>query len=159
MLAEGVRKIAGVADSDAELDLGQLERDIIRKLKLSPDVRVCDQAFAVQLKVQEFLHDSKLSAVFVPNRRWAKGPGAIVARAILAGLTPPGFCDDVRRCVQFEDASSDPYRVVQLMEEMSPKKWAAIDEYQRGTRRWLEIAQWGRASLVLARGGAQSRCL
>ena len=58
-----MRKIAGVADLDAELDLGQLERDITRKLKLSPDVRVCDQAFAVQLKVQEFLHDRKISAV------------------------------------------------------------------------------------------------
>ena len=95
---------------------------------------MCDQAFAVQLKVQEFLHDRKLSAVFVPNRRWANGPGAIVARrAILAGLTPPGFRDDVRRRVQFEDAS-DPYRVVQLMEEMSRKKWAAVNEYQRGAR-------------------------
>ena len=96
MLAEGVRKIAGVADSDAELDLGQLVCDTTRKLKLSPDVQVCDQAFAVQLKVQEFLHDRKLSVVFVPNGRWAKGPGTIVARAILAGLTPPDFRDDVR---------------------------------------------------------------
>ena len=51
MLAEGVRKVTGVADSDAELDLGQLERDIIRKLNLSPDARVCNQAFTVQLKV------------------------------------------------------------------------------------------------------------
>ena len=134
MLAERVRKIAGVADSDAGLDLGQLERDITRKLKISPDVGVCKQAFAVQLKVQEFLQDRKLSVVFVPNGRWAKGPGAIVARAILAGLTPPGFRDDMCRRVQFEDASSDPYRVVQLMEEMSRKKWAAIDEYQRGAR-------------------------
>ena len=129
MLAEGVRKNAGVADSDAELDLERLEHDITRKLKLSSDVRVCDQAFAVQLKVQEFLHDRKLSAVFVPSGRWAKGPGAIVTRVILAGLTSPGFRDDVRRRVQVEDASSDPYRVVQLMEEMSRKKLAAIDEY------------------------------
>ena len=57
-----------------------------------------------------------------------------MARAILAGLTPLGFRDDVCRCVQFEDASSDPYRVVQLMEEMSQKMWATIDEYQRGAR-------------------------
>ena len=134
MLAEGVRKIAGVADSDAELDLGQLEHEITRKFKLSPDSRVCEQAFGVQLKVQKFFHDRKLSAVFVLNGRWAKGPGDIVARAILAGLTPPGFRVDVRRRMQLEDASSNPYRVVQLMEEMSRKKWAAIDEYQRGTR-------------------------
>ena len=115
MLAEGVRKIAGVADSDAELDLGQLKRDITRKLKLSPDVRVCEEASAVQLIVQEFLKDCNLFAVFVPNGRWAKGPSAIVVRAILAGLTPPGFRDDVRRCVQFEDANSDPYRVASLV--------------------------------------------
>ena len=95
---------------------------------------MCEQAVAVQLKVQEFLHDRKLSAVFVPNGRWAKGPGAIVARVVLTGLTPPGFRDDVRRRVQFEDASSDRHRVVQLMEEMSWKKWSAIDEYQRGAR-------------------------
>ena len=55
-----------------------------------------------------------------------------MARAILAGLTPLGFHDGLRRCVQFEDESSDPYRVVQLMDEMSRKKWAAIDEHQRG---------------------------
>ena len=122
MLAEGVRKIAGVADPDAEHDLGQLEHETTRKFKLSPDLRVCEQAFVVQLKLQEFLHDCKLSAVFVPNGRWAKGPGAIVARAILADLTPPGFRDDVRRRVQLEGASSDSYRVVQLMEKMSWKK-------------------------------------
>ena len=72
MLAKGVRKIAEVADSDAELDLEKLERDITRKLKLSPDLRLCEQAFVVQLQVQEFLHDSKFSAMFVPNGRWAK---------------------------------------------------------------------------------------
>ena len=132
MLAEGVRIIAGVADSDAELDLGQLEYEITRKCKRSLDLRVCEQAFAVQLKVQEFLHNRKLSAVFVPNGRWAKGPGTIVARVILAGLTPPGFRDNVRRRMQFKDASSEPYRVLQLTEEMSRKKWAAIDEYQCG---------------------------
>ena len=88
----------------------------------------------MQLKIQKFVYDCKLSAVFVPKGRWAKGPGAIVARANIAGLTPPGFCDDVRRRVQFQDASGDPYRKVQLMEEMSRKKWAAIDGYQRGAR-------------------------
>ena len=72
MLAEGVRKIAGVADLDAALDLEQLERDITRKLRLSPHLRVCEQAFAVQLKVQEIPRDRKMSAVFVPNGRWAK---------------------------------------------------------------------------------------
>ena len=34
MLAEGVREIAGVADSGVELDLGQLGRGITRKLNL-----------------------------------------------------------------------------------------------------------------------------
>ena len=111
MLAEGMRKVPGVADSDAKLDLGQLEHKITRKFKLSPDFRLRKQAFAVQLKVQEFLHDRKLSAVLVPNGRCAKGSGAIVARVISAGLTPPGFRVDVRRRVQFVDASSDPYRV------------------------------------------------
>ena len=51
MLTEGVRKIAGVDDLDADLDLEQPERDIIRKLKLSPDLRAWEQAFAVELKV------------------------------------------------------------------------------------------------------------
>ena len=86
------------------------------------------------VKVQEILHDRKISAVFVFTERWAEGPGAIVACAILSGLTPPGFRVDVRRRVQFEDASSDSYRVVQLMASMSLKKWAAIDEYQCGAR-------------------------
>ena len=72
MLAEGVRKIDGVADSDAALDLEQLERDITRKLRLSPHLRVCEQPFAVQQKLQEILRDRKMSAVFVPNGRWAK---------------------------------------------------------------------------------------
>ena len=72
MLAEGVRKIDGVADSDAALDLEQLERDITRKLRLSPHLRVYEQPFAVQQKIQEILRDRKMSAVFVPNGRWAK---------------------------------------------------------------------------------------
>ena len=66
--------------------------------------------------------------MFVSNVRWVKGPGAIVARAIIAGLTPPGFRDDIRRRVQFQDASGDLYRLAQLMEGMS------IDGYQRGVR-------------------------
>ena len=40
-MAEGVRKIARVADSDAELDLGQLEHEITRKFKLSPEILGC----------------------------------------------------------------------------------------------------------------------
>ena len=87
MLAEGVRKIAGVADSNAELDLEQLERYITLEL-------------AVQLKVQKFLRDRKLSTVFVPNGRCAKGLVAIVARVIIARLTPPGFRDDVRNATR-----------------------------------------------------------
>ena len=42
MLTEGERKTAEVADLDPDLDLEQLERDITRKLKLSPNLRVCD---------------------------------------------------------------------------------------------------------------------
>ena len=72
--------------------------------------------------------------MFAPNGRWAKGPGATLARAIIAGLTPSVFSDDVRRRVQFQNASGDPYRVVHLMEEMSRAKWVAIDGYQRGAR-------------------------
>ena len=49
-------------------------------------------------------------------------------------VTPQGFRDDVRRRVQFEDAGSDLYRVLQFIEEISRKKWVAIDEYQRGAR-------------------------
>ena len=45
-----------------------------------------------------------------------------MARAVIEGLTPPVFCDDVCRRVQFEDASCDPYRVVQFMEEILQKK-------------------------------------
>ena len=84
---------------------------------------MCDQAFAVQLAVQEFLHDHRLSAVFVPNGRWVKRPGAIVAR-VISRLTPPRFCDDVVHRVQLEDVGSDPYWVVQLMKEMLQKKRA-----------------------------------
>ena len=118
MLVEGVRNIARVADSDADLELKQLERDITHRYKLSSNLRVCEQAFAVPLNVQEILRDCQTFAVFVPNGRCAKGPGAIVAWAISSGLTPPGFRVDVRRRVQFEDASSDSYRVVQLMGSM-----------------------------------------
>ena len=75
-----------------------------------------------------------------------------MARETLAGLTPPGFCYDVRRRVQFQGASGDPGRVVQLMEEMSRKKWAAIDGYQcvarssSGRRGWKQPSGDGRRS-------------
>ena len=70
----------------------------------------------------------------MPNGRWAKESGAIVARAVLAGLTPLNFRDHVRCRVQLEDPSSDPYRGLQLTEEMSQNTWATIDECQRGAR-------------------------
>ena len=80
-----------------------------------------------------------------------------MARAIIGGLTPPGFRDDVHRRVKFEDARSDPYWVVQLMEKMSQKKWTAINEYQRGARfsrrgGWKQSSGDGRGSYP--RGGA-----
>ena len=60
----------------------------------------------------------------------------------------PRFRDGVRRCVQFEDAGIDPYRVVQLMEEISRNKWAAIDEHQRvghssGKNCWKQLSRDG----------------
>ena len=82
MLVEGVRNIARVADSDADLELKQLERDLTHRYKLSSNLRVCEQVFAVPLNVQEILCDCQTFAVFVPNGRCAKGPGAIVAWAI-----------------------------------------------------------------------------
>ena len=109
MLAEVGRKIAGVTDAGVEVDLGRPERDITRKLKLLPDARACDQSFALQLKVQEFLHYRKVSAVFVSNGRWEKGPGAIVAKkAILAVLTPSDFRDYLRGYVRFENVDFYP---------------------------------------------------
>ena len=52
-LAEGARKVVGVAEAEAELDFRQLECITTRKVKLSPDVGLLDQAFGVQLNVQE----------------------------------------------------------------------------------------------------------
>ena len=57
-----------------------------------------------------------------------------MARTVVAGLTPPGFRDDVSRRMQIGDESSDPYRIVQLMKEMLQTKWSAINGCQRGAR-------------------------
>ena len=53
--------------------------------------------------------------------------------------------------MQFEDASSDSYRVVQLMEEMLREKWAAIDEYQRELAHRGEVAGSSRMGTGVAR--------
>ena len=52
MLAKGVRKIAEVTDTNAELDLEQVECNITRKRNVSSDLRVCEQAFAMQFEIQ-----------------------------------------------------------------------------------------------------------
>ena len=92
MLAEGVRKIAGVADLDTELDLGELECDII--YKRFSIVANCPWCLC---RTSGGRNDP------VQSRQ---------GRTIFTGLTPPGLCDDMRYRVQFEGAVSNPYRVV-----------------------------------------------
>ena len=85
-LAEGEIKIAGLAEADAELDLRQLECVITQTLKLLPDVGLCDQAFGVQLNVQEFFPRPQVVHGVCAIRAVSEKAECHRSKVILAGL-------------------------------------------------------------------------
>lgn len=127
MVREGLERIAGLFGSVDEVNVDQRTQDVNRLQWLVPDVSVSDRVVMVTQQVESFLRHNQVTHIFVPNGRWEAGPGETVAQAIKQGLLPPCFQEEVKKQVEYENASPDPDKVVNIMDQLG-QKWAQYEQ-------------------------------
>ena len=117
----GLRRIAKV-QRDADIDADQLQRDLQPLLRWSASRSLSNNLTHVTGGLVGYLEESNLtSTVMNEDGSWLKGPGKIVARLWIVGLTPPRFQRAVRCRCKLLSAEGDPIRVMEVTQQMVEK--------------------------------------
>ena len=121
-LWEGLGRIAKV-QRDADIDANQLQRDLQPLLRWSAERSLSNNLTHVTGGLVGYLEESNLTSTFMneDDGSWLKGPGNIVARLWIVGLTPPRFQRAVRCRCELLSAEGDPIRVMEVTQQMVEK--------------------------------------
>ena len=121
-LWEGLEKIAKVQRDTDDVDAVQLQRDLRPLLRWSASCSLSDNLARVTGGLVEYLEDNRLtSAMMNEDGNWLEGPGKIVARQWIVGLTPLRFQMAVRSRCEFLYVEGDPARVMEVTQQMVEK--------------------------------------
>ena len=105
-------RIAKVKRDTDDVDAVQLQRDSRPLLRWSASCSLSYNFARVTRRLVRYLEESDLtSAMTNEDGSWLKGPGKIVARLWIVGLTPPRCQMAVRSRCEFLFAEGDPARV------------------------------------------------
>ena len=105
-------RIAKVKRDTDDVDAVQLQRDSRPLLRWSASCSLSYNFARVTRRLVRYLEESDLtSAMTNEDGSWLKGPGKIVARLWIVGLTPPRCQMAVRSRCEFLSAEGDPARV------------------------------------------------
>ena len=120
-LWEDLGRIAKV-QRDADIDADQLQRDLQPLLRWSASRSLCNNLTHVTGGLVGYLEENKLTNTLMEeDGSWLKGPGKIVARLWIVGLTPPRFQKAVRCRCELMSAEGDPARVMEVTQQMVEK--------------------------------------
>ena len=118
---EGLGRIAKV-QRDADIDADQLQRDLQPLLRWSAERSLSNNLTHVTGGLVGYLEESNLTSTLMnEDGSWLKGPGKIVARLWIVGLTPPRFQRAVRCRCELLSAEGDPIRVMEVTQQMVEK--------------------------------------
>ena len=107
---------------DADIDVDQLQRDLQPLLRWSAERSLSNNLTHVTGGLVGYLEESNLTSTLMnEDGSWLKGPGKIVARLWIVGLTPPRFQRAVRCRCELLSAESDPVRVMEATQQMVEK--------------------------------------
>ena len=121
-LWEGLGRIAKV-QRDADFDADQLQRDLQPLLRWSAERSLSNNLTHVTGGLVGYREESNnlTSTLMNEGGSWLKGPGKIVARLWIVGLTPPRFQRAVRCRCELLSAEGDPIRVMEVTQQMAEK--------------------------------------
>ena len=120
-LWEGLGRIAKV-QRDADIDADQLQRDLQPLLRRRTERSRSNNLTHVTGGPVGYLEESNLTSTLMEEDvSWLKGPGKIVARLWIVGLTPPRFQRAVRCRCELLSAEGDPARVMEVTQQMVEK--------------------------------------
>ena len=120
-LWEGLGRIAKV-QRDADIDADQLQRDLQPLLRWSAERSLSNNLTHVTGGLVGYLEESNLTSTLMnEDGSWLKGPGKNVARLWIVGLTPPRFQRAVRCRCELLSAEGDPFRVMEVTQQMVEK--------------------------------------
>ena len=118
-LWEGLGRIAKVQRDTDGVDAVQLQRDLRPLLRWSASCSFSDNFTHVTGGLVGYLEENDLtSAMMNEDGSWFKGPGKVVARLWIVGLTPPRFQMAVRSRCEFLSVEGDPARVMEVTQQM-----------------------------------------
>ena len=117
-LWEGLARIAKV-QSDADVDPDQLQRDLHPLLRWSASRFLSNNLTHVTGGLVGYLEENNLTSTLMEEGgSWLKGPGKIVARLWIVGLTPPRFQRAVPSRCELLSIEGDPARVMEVTQQM-----------------------------------------
>ena len=120
-LWEGLGRIAKV-QRDADIDADQLQRDLQPLLRWSASRSLSNNLTHVTEGLVGYLEDFFLTSTLMnEDGSWLKGPGKIVARLWIVGLTPPRFQRAVRCRCELLSAEGGLIRVMEVTQQMVEK--------------------------------------
>ena len=113
-LWEGLGRIAKV-QRDADIDADQLQRDLQPLLRWNAERSLSNNLTHVTGGLVGYLDESNLTSTLInEDGSWLKGPGKIVARLWIVGLTHPRFQRAVLCRCELLSAEGDPIRVMEV---------------------------------------------
>ena len=118
----GLGRIAKVQRDTDDDDAVQLQRDLRPLLRWSASCSLSDNLARVTGGLVEYLEDNDLTITMMnEDGSWLEGPGKIVARLWIVGLTPPRFQMAVCSRCKFLSVEGDPARVMEVTQQMMEK--------------------------------------
>ena len=120
-LWEGLGRTAKV-QRDADVDADQLQRDLQPLLQWSASRSLSNSLTHVTGGLVGYLEENNLTSTLMEeDGSWLRGPGTIVARLWIVGLTIPRFQRAVRSRYELLSAEGDPARVMEVTQRMVEK--------------------------------------
>ena len=120
-LWDGLGKIAKV-QRGTDIDADKLQRDLQPLLQWSAKRSLSNNLTHVTGCLVGYLEESNLTSTFMKeDGSWLKGPGKIVARLWIDGLTPSRFQRAVRCRCELMSVEGDPAEVMEVTQKMVEK--------------------------------------
>ena len=121
-LWEGLGRITKIQRDTDDIDAVQLQRDLRPLLRWSASCSFFDNLTRVTGGLVGYLEENDLtSAIINEDGSWFKGPGKVVARLWIVGLTPPRSQMAVRSRCEFLSVESEPARVMEVTQQTVEK--------------------------------------
>eukprot|EP00903_Cladosiphon_okamuranus_P006086 g5996.t1 len=115
----------------AEVDPAKVVSDMESHLAMGSEPTAMERIDAVRSRMEEFCANSSVGRVFRDSvtRKYVSGPARVITAAVLRGLKPPEFKENVQAALKLQDGSwkENPTAVFRLV-RAEASKWRLVEQ-------------------------------